>query len=108
MRNRGRGDVAHPHRRAGGGAVNTATSHTRRALLRASVAAIVCNGAILCFGAAAAMAQAFPAKPVRVIVPFPPGGGADALARLIGPRLTEIWGQQVIIENRPGASGHIG
>jgi tripartite-type tricarboxylate transporter receptor subunit TctC len=54
------------------------------------------------------MAQAFPAKPVRVIVPFPPGGGADALARLIGPRLSEIWGQQVIIENRPGASGHIG
>ena len=41
-------------------------------------------------------------------MPFPPGGGADALARLIGPRLTEIWGQQVIIENRPGASGHIG
>jgi tripartite-type tricarboxylate transporter receptor subunit TctC len=74
----------------------------RRALLRAIF------GAILCLGAAGAMAQAFPAKPVRVIVPFPPGGGADALARLIGPRLTEIWGQQVIIENRPGASGHIG
>ena len=65
-------------------------------------------GAILCVGVAGATAQVFPAKPVRVIVPFPPGGGADALARLIGPRLTEIWGQQVIIENRPGASGHIG
>jgi tripartite-type tricarboxylate transporter receptor subunit TctC len=57
---------------------------------------------------AALQAQDFPAKPVRVIVPFPPGGGADALARLLGPKLTESWRQQVIVENRPGASGHIG
>jgi tripartite-type tricarboxylate transporter receptor subunit TctC len=75
---------------------------TRRALLGAIL------GIILMLGAAGAGAQAFPSKPVRVIVPFPPGGGADALARILGPRLTEIWGQQVIIENRPGASGHIG
>jgi tripartite-type tricarboxylate transporter receptor subunit TctC len=47
-------------------------------------------------------------KQVRMIVPFPPGGGADALARLISPKLTEIWGQQVMVENKPGASGHIG
>jgi tripartite-type tricarboxylate transporter receptor subunit TctC len=53
-------------------------------------------------------AQNFPAKPVRMIVPFPPGGGADALARLIAPKLSEIWTQQLIVENRPGASGHIG
>jgi tripartite-type tricarboxylate transporter receptor subunit TctC len=45
---------------------------------------------------------------VRVIVPFPPGGGADALARLLGPKLADLWGQQVIVENKPGASGHIG
>lgn len=82
--------------------MSAAKARTRRTLLRAIF------GAILCSGAAGAMAQPFPAKPVRVIVPFPPGGGADALARLIGPRLTEFWGQQVIIENRPGASGHIG
>src|SRR6266446_1045125 len=54
------------------------------------------------------IAQDFPAQPVRVVVPFPPGGGADALARLLGPKLADLWGQQVIVENKPGASGHIG
>jgi len=44
----------------------------------------------------------------RIVVPFPPGGGADALARLMAPKLSEIWKEQVIIENKPGASGHIG
>ena len=45
---------------------------------------------------------------VRIIVPFPPGGGADALARLMAPKLSELWKEQVIVENKPGASGHIG
>ena len=45
---------------------------------------------------------------VRIVVPFPPGGGADSLARLMAPKLQEIWREQVIIENKPGASGHIG
>jgi len=57
---------------------------------------------------ASVFAQTFPAKPVRVIVPFPPGGGADALARLMAPKLSEIWKEQVVVENKPGASGHIG
>ena len=55
-----------------------------------------------------ALAQPFPTKPVRIIVAFPPGGGVDIVARAMGPKLTEIWNQPVIVENRPGASGVIG
>ncbi|MGZ5229958.1 MAG: tripartite tricarboxylate transporter substrate binding protein [Burkholderiales bacterium] len=56
----------------------------------------------------ASHAQTFPTKPVRFIVTFPPGGGLDLVARLIGQTLTERWGQQVIIDNRIGAGGTIG
>ena len=52
--------------------------------------------------------QAWPAKPVRMVVPFPAGGTSDILARMIGPRLTEVWGPQIIVDNRPGANGNIG
>ena len=53
-------------------------------------------------------ADSYPDRPVRFIVPFPPGGGTDAFARIVGAKLTEIWGQQVIIDNRSGAQGNIG
>jgi tripartite-type tricarboxylate transporter receptor subunit TctC len=55
-----------------------------------------------------ASAQSFPAKPIRLIVPFPPGGGTDVVSRMLGQKLTELWGQQLIIDNRPGASMMIG
>jgi tripartite-type tricarboxylate transporter receptor subunit TctC len=53
-------------------------------------------------------AHAFPTKPVKIIVAFPPGGGTDIVARMIAPRLGETWGQPVIVENRAGAAGVIG
>ena len=56
----------------------------------------------------AAAAQVFPAKPLRLIVPFPPGGGNDILARAVGQRLAQIIGQQIIVDNRGGAGGLIG
>lgn len=55
-----------------------------------------------------ARADTFPSKAVRIIVPYPPGGGTDIVARLVGPRLTERWKQTVIIENKAGASGIVG
>lgn len=58
--------------------------------------------------AAAQGSAKFPTKPVRIIVAFPPGSSTDIVARVVGERLTELWGQNVIIDNRPGASGNIG
>ncbi len=57
---------------------------------------------------ALALAQQYPSKAIRVIVPYPPGDAADILARLIGPKVTERTGQSMVVENRPGASGQIG
>lgn len=62
----------------------------------------------LALASANVLAQAFPSKPVHIIVPFPPGGGADALARVMAPHLQKLWGQPIVVENRAGASGHIG
>ena len=58
--------------------------------------------------AGAASAQSYPTRPIKVIVPYPPGDAADILSRLIGPKVSERLGQQMIVENRPGASGQIG
>jgi tripartite-type tricarboxylate transporter receptor subunit TctC len=55
-----------------------------------------------------AAAQAFPSKPVKLVIPFPPGGSLDNIGRLIAQKLSETWGQQVVIENKPGAGGNIG
>ena len=55
-----------------------------------------------------AVAQTYPAKPVRLIVTYPPGGSSDLMARVFGAKLGELWGQQVIVESKPGAAGSIG
>src|SRR5687767_3875843 len=64
-------------------------------------------GVALGFSAAVA-AQDYPVKPVRIIVPFGAGSATDALARTYGPKMTEMWGQQVLVENRPGAGSVVG
>jgi tripartite-type tricarboxylate transporter receptor subunit TctC len=56
-----------------------------------------------------AIAQSdYPTKPIKIVVPFPAGGTSDVLARILGVKLTEVWGQPVVIENRPGSSGNLG
>lgn len=66
-------------------------------------------GLTLSIGAAVAQeSHAYPTKPIRIVVPYVPAGLSDTLARAIGQKLTEIWGQPVIVENRPGANGAIG
>ena len=67
------------------------------------------SGAMLCVSTAVLAAdQAWPNKPIRLIAPFPPGGSSDILARILGQKLTEAWGQRIVVDNRPGASGSIG
>jgi tripartite-type tricarboxylate transporter receptor subunit TctC len=63
---------------------------------------------MLMFAVSGAMAQAYPTKPVRMIVPFPAGGATDIVGRLVAQKLAEGWGQQVIVDNRGGAGGTIG
>ena len=75
-------------------------SPTRVAAVGLSLAAVV--------AASGAQAQAFPSKPVRIVVPAVPGGGTDILARLLSPRLQALFGQSIVVENRAGASTNIG
>ena len=56
----------------------------------------------------ATLAQNYPNKPIRIIVPYAAGGTSDILARQIGPELNKAWGQPVVVENRPGANGNVG
>src|SRR6186713_1957474 len=62
--------------------------------------------AALAWHPAARAQQTYPAKPIRLILPFPPGGSTDIVARMIGQKLTESWGQPVLVDNRPGAGGN--
>ena len=68
---------------------------------------VACVGALMLAAASGASAQTYPAKPVKLLVGFPAGGGLDVLARIIGQRVSEQWGQPIIIENKPGAGSNI-
>jgi len=74
--------------------------------LKRAVCATACICAALLVSGQAG-SQSYPSKPIRIVVPFSPGGGNDAMARLVGVKLTESLGQQVVVENRPGAAGAI-
>ncbi|HSQ04122.1 MAG TPA: tripartite tricarboxylate transporter substrate-binding protein, partial [Burkholderiales bacterium] len=64
--------------------------------------------ALVCAGAGSLFADTYPSRPVRMIVPFAPGGASDFVGRVLQPKLTEALGQQVVVDNRAGASGNIG
>ncbi len=73
-----------------------------------AVARLLLAGVMFVFVGVAAAQQAYPSKPIRFIVPFPPGGSTDPLARLVGQKLSDKWGQAVIVDNRPGGNTIIG
>ena len=64
--------------------------------------------AVLALSAFDAGAQSFPTRPVRVVVPFSPGGATDIVTRIVAQRLNQVWGQTVVVDNRAGAAGNIG
>lgn len=77
-----------------------------KAIKRSMFAAAL--AASLAVPASPAAAQTWPTKPLRIVVPFPAGGTSDVLARLVGQKMTENWGQPVLIENKPGSNGNLG
>jgi tripartite-type tricarboxylate transporter receptor subunit TctC len=79
----------------------------RRHLLRLGLAALAAPALPRLSHAQSAETAGWPSRVIRIVVGFPPGGGADAAARIAANRLSEIWGQQVVVENKPGAGGNI-
>lgn len=77
---------------------------TRRTLVKAAMAAFATG----LFMQAPVQAETWPSKPVTLMVPYSPGGGTDIIARLVGSKLSELWGQSVVVENKAGANGIIG
>jgi tripartite-type tricarboxylate transporter receptor subunit TctC len=70
--------------------------------------ALSLGAALWAVTAGLAAGQAYPTKPIRFIAPYPPGGTSDIVARIVGQKLTEAWGQRIVVDNRPGASGSLG
>ena len=77
-------------------------------LKKMTLAIAAMNVLMLSLAADAQTAANYPSKPIKIVVPFPAGGTSDVLARLFGQKMTESWGQPVVVENRPGASGNLG
>jgi tripartite-type tricarboxylate transporter receptor subunit TctC len=97
--------VAH---RQGGWHQGRVTEATMTKLPRRRFLRLAAGAAVLPAVTRAARAQTYPARPVRFVVPFPPGGSADPIARVLGNRLSEIWGQPAVIENKGGGGGNLG
>jgi hypothetical protein len=76
--------------------------------MKAPLRAIFLVGALLFPSALAAQTDSYPSKPIRIVVAFTAGGTTDIIARLVGKKMTDAWGQPVVIDNRPGAGGNLG